>query len=151
MNIKDHQQLLAMRQNNIGRFFQRAARDYSELALQKLHARGYNLSLFHTALISNLDVEGNNIQTLADRAGISKQAMGQLVKELEQQGFITRQPDPDDKRASIIQFTESGWQALRDSYEVKLEIEAEYTAKLGEDGIIQLRQLLQLLLEESGD
>lgn len=136
-----------MRQQNIGRLFQRAARAYSELALEKLQAHGYvGITLFHTALISNLDTAGTRITTLADRAGFSKQAMGQVVSELEQGGYITRVSDPTDKRATLIQFTEAGRQLLEVAYQVKLEIEAEYTARLGAANMESLRNLLETLI-----
>ncbi len=84
-------ELVALRQQNIGRLFQRAARAYSELALKKARDYGYGeLTLFHTALISNLDIEGTRITTLAQRAGVSKQAMGQLVADLEKRLNLKR-------------------------------------------------------------
>ena len=144
----DQQALLALRQNNIGRLFQRAARAYSDVALIKLRDRGYEgLTLFHTALISNLDIEGNRITTLAHRAGVSKQAMGQVVGELEQRGYVERIPDPNDGRATLIKFTEQGWQLLQDAYFVKLEIETEYTEILGKAGMEALWGLLKGLIE----
>ena len=143
----DQQELVALRQGNIGRLFLRAARAYSELALQKAHHYGYSgLTLFHTALIANLDIEGTRITTLAKRAGISKQAMGQLVADLTERGYIHRQPDPADKRASLIFFTEKGWQFLQDAYRVKLEIESEYAQVLGESEMVQLKESLERLL-----
>lgn len=144
----NREDIVALRQQNIGRLFQRAARAYSELALQKAATFGYEgMTLFHTALISNLDEDGTRITTLAHRAGISKQAMGQLVKELEAKGYIERKPDLEDKRATLVVFTEQGWQLLQDVYQVKLEIEAEYTAVLGEENMAMLWQLLNSLLE----
>jgi DNA-binding MarR family transcriptional regulator len=148
MTPVDPKALAALRHENIGRFFQRAARAYSERALKKLHTYGYEgLTLVHTALISNLDIEGTRITVLADRAGITKQAMGQLVADLEVRGFIQRAADPDDKRAVVIQFTEGGWQFLEDAYRVKVEIEAEYTAVLGEEAMETLRVLLRQLID----
>ncbi len=144
------EELVALRQTNIGRLFQRATRAYSELALQKLHARGYEgITLFHTALIANLDLEGTRISTLAHRAGVSKQAMGQLVTELSKRGYIEKKPDPADKRASLIFFTDLGWQLLQDAFLVKQEIEAEYTAVLGETEMAQLRIYLEQLLADN--
>ncbi|MGL4608421.1 MAG: MarR family winged helix-turn-helix transcriptional regulator [Trueperaceae bacterium] len=132
MNQQDKQKLLALRQQNIGRMFQRAARAYSELALEKLSAKGHEgLTLFHTNLISNLDVEGTHIKVLAERAGMSKQAMGQVANELEKRGYVKAVTDSKDKRATLITFTNLGWTFLEDAYEAKLAIERTYTAKLG--------------------
>lgn len=142
------QELVALRQNNIGRMFQRAARTYSDLALTKLREYGHEgLTLFHTALISNLDLEGTRISTLAQRAGVSKQAMGQLVADLEGRGYIERIPDPNDGRAILVKFTEQGWQFLQDAYLVKQAIETEYIAILGEEGMRTLWQLLEAFIE----
>jgi DNA-binding MarR family transcriptional regulator len=77
---------------------------------------------------------------------VSKQAMGQLVADLEERGFIQRAPDPEDKRATRIQFTEMGWQFLQDAYQIKLEIEAAYTAVLTPAVMQTLRQALEKLL-----
>ena len=150
MSKIDRDQLLKLRQDNIGRLFQRAARMYSELALEKLQAAGHEgLTLFHTALISNLDVEGTRIVTLAERAGVTKQAMGQVVAELEERGYIVKTPDPDDKRAVLIQFTERGYQFLEDAYHIKVEIESEFAVKLGEESYRRLRDLLDALVSQS--
>ena len=144
------EELVALRQTNIGRLFQRATRAYSDRALTKLHARGHEgITLFHTALIANLDLEGTRISTLAHRAGISKQAMGQLVTDLSKRGYIEKKPDPADKRAALIFFTDLGWQALQDAFLVKKEIEAEYAAVLGETEMQQLRDNLEKLLAAS--
>jgi DNA-binding MarR family transcriptional regulator len=149
MNQIDKQKLLALRQQNIGRLFQRAARAYSELALEKLHTQGHEgLTLFHTALISNLDVEGTNIKVLAERAGVSKQAMGQLADELEKRGYIRAVKDTKDKRATLISFTEKGWQFLQDAYKVKQDIERDYSVVLGKRGLKQLSSLLETLLRD---
>jgi DNA-binding MarR family transcriptional regulator len=148
MNQADKQKLLALRQHNIGRMFQRAARAYSELALEKLHSKGHGgLTLFHTALISNLDVEGTNIKLLAERAGMSKQAMGQVADELEKRGYIRANKDSKDKRATLITFTDKGWQFLQDAYQVKQDIERDYESVLGKKGLKQLYTLLETLLQ----
>jgi DNA-binding MarR family transcriptional regulator len=150
MNQVDKQKLLALRQHNIGRMFQRAARAYSELALEKLHSKGHGgLTLFHTTLISNLDTEGTNIKVLAERAGMSKQAMGQVAGELEKRGYIKTSKDSKDKRATLITFTEQGWQFLQDAYEVKQAIERDYQKVLGKKGLEQLSTLLETLLQNN--
>ena len=141
-------QVAALRQQHTGRLFWRAHRAFGELAFAKLHERGYDgLSIIHTNLLAHLDIEGTNVTTLAERAGITKQAMGRLVDELEAKGYVASLPDPADGRAKLVRFTDSGWQFLLDSYEIKQEIEAIYTDLLGEDGIAQLRTALEKVAE----
>jgi len=140
--------LIEMRNKNIGRLFQRAARAYSERALTLLHEKGFDdITLFHTTLIANLDIEGSQITLIAERAGITKQAMGQLANELEIKGYVIKSRDPQDKRAFRVSFTNKGKEALEAAYQVKLMIEAEYSDKLGAQNNAQLRQLLENLLE----
>lgn len=148
MSATDWDNLIQTRQENIGRLFQRAARAYSERALALLEHYGHQgLTLFHTTLISHLDIEGTQISTLAERAGMTKQAMGQIAKELEDRQYIRRVPDPHDKRAVLLKFTESGRQFLQDAYQVKQMIEAEYIQVLGDNGMQELKTLLRLLVE----
>ena len=143
-------QIQALREENIGRLFLRAHRAFGELAYEKLHKRGHDgLSIVHTALLAHLDMHGTQVTTLADRAGITKQAMGRLVDELESKGYVESAPDPTDGRAKRVTFTERGWQFLTDAYEVKLEIEVAYSSILGEDGMVQLRAALEKLLENA--
>jgi DNA-binding MarR family transcriptional regulator len=100
-------------------------------------------------LLSHLDLEGTHITALADRAGITKQSMGQLVLDLEKRGYIERRVDRLDRRATLVLFTSTGWQFLRDAYEIKKEIEAEYQAMIGEEEMEQLRATLRRLLEQA--
>lgn len=70
---------------------------------------------------------------------MTKQSMGQLVMELEQRGYVARQDDPTDRRATLVMLTEAGWQFSVDAVTVKCEIEAEFAALLGAEELYQLR------------
>ncbi|OUR61169.1 hypothetical protein A9Q74_10285 [Colwellia sp. 39_35_sub15_T18] len=139
--------LINMREKNIGRLFQRASRSYSERALALLHEKGFSdIALFHTVLIANLDADGDQITSIAEKAGITKQAMGQIVNDLENKGYVKKTKSLRDKRAYLIEFTEHGKDALRAAYEVKIIIEKEYMALLGIDNVKHLRALLETLI-----
>lgn len=141
------EQLEELRQEHIGRLLLRTHRAFSELALRKLRQRGYTrLSMVHTTLLPHLDVDGTQATVLAERAGITKQAAGRVIADLEREGYVQRLPDPADQRASMIVFTGAGRQFLVDAYHVKKEIEQEYTALLGSGRMQQLRSTLQELL-----
>jgi DNA-binding MarR family transcriptional regulator len=143
-------QLADLRQQYIGRLLQRAYRASADLATVKLHERGHSgLSFANTLPLIHLDLDGTRINVLAERAGMTKQSMGQLVAELESLGYLTRAPDPTDGRATLIQFTEAGWGFLLDAAEIKREIEAEYAAMLGEDRLAALRDSLEFLVRSA--
>lgn len=144
----DSDQLHTLRKGNLARLLLRAARDFSALAGNKLRVRGHtNLRMGHATLLANLDPEGSRITTLAERAGMTKQGMSQLVKELENIGYLERSTDPLDRRAVLVRPTLTGQQLLQDVQEVVSEIENEYTLVLGEEKIKSLRAVLLELNE----
>ncbi|WP_422365217.1 MarR family winged helix-turn-helix transcriptional regulator [Pelagibius sp.] len=95
-----------------------------------------------------LDPRGGTPQKrLVERSGLTKQAVQQLVDDLEAAGIVQRVPDPGDKRAKIIRYTDKGKAALRDGTRIKRRIEARMTESLGEAGIKQLRANLSRIIE----
>lgn len=143
----DHEAIRALRREHIGRLLLDAHRSFSGRAVAKLRARGHaGLGPAHMALLPHLDLDGTRVTTLAERAGMTKQGMGQLVLGLARLGYVAREPDPADRRATLVTFTEAGWGFLRDAHEIKREMEAEYAAVLGEDRLETLRATLALLL-----
>lgn len=141
------EQLDDWRQRHIGRLFLQAHRDFSARTIARLRARGHGaLGLTHTALLPHIDLAGTRTTVLAERAGITKQAAGQLAADLERLGYLARAPDPTDQRATLVTFTPQGWQFLRDAHEVKREMEAEYAAVLGDAGLQALKDALGTLL-----
>lgn len=140
-------QIAYTREQNIGRLFLQAHRDFSERALVKLRARGHDgLGPAHMALLPHLEIDGTRITTLAERMQVSKQAAGQLVNDLELKGYVARGVDPHDGRAMRVTFTDGGRQFLRDAYTVKHEIEAEYRTILGDSGMEALQDALTRLV-----
>lgn len=144
------EQLAGWRQRHIGRLFLQAHRDFSSRTIAKLRARGHDaLGLTHTTLLPHIDLDGTRTTVLAERAGITKQAAGQLASDLERLGYVMRAADPSDQRATLVTFTPLGWQFLRDAHEIKREMEAEYAAVLGEEGLQALKDALVALLQAS--
>lgn len=53
-------------------------------------------------------IEGRRVTELATRAAMTKQSMHELVGYLQDHGYLTREPDPDDERARLIRLTARG-------------------------------------------
>ena len=143
-------QIEDIRQHHIGRLLLLAQRAFSASMLNKLRERRNDISgvgIAHTNLLANVDLEGTKITTLAERAGMTKQSVGELVKDLEARGYVERTADQHDRRAVLVRFTDAGLQLLRDSGEVKHEIEAHYSAQLGERSFEELKASLYRLIE----
>jgi DNA-binding MarR family transcriptional regulator len=106
--------------------------EHVPLALSNLAARG-QVNAAHIHITRHVALEGSRLSELAERAGLTKQAMGDLVDQCEAWGLVTRQPDPRDGRARIVRFTEVGlaWlQAFRDAV---AQAEAEFRAEVGDE------------------
>ncbi len=144
----DEQQLQELRERHVGRLLLQAHRAFNARAVEKLQERGYeNLTLAHLTLLPHLDVAGTRITTLAERAGMTKQGMGQLVLDLERQGYVARTPDPSDRRAALVAFTDAGKRFLRDAVTVTRDLETEYAALLGQQQLATLRDALAAIVE----
>ena len=100
----------------------------------------------HTNLFPHIDMEGTRLTDLAKRVGISKQAVGQLVDELEDMGVVERVPDPEDGRAKLIRFVrEDGQPILVRGLAVLGELESQMEAHIGTRPMKQLHRALLAL------
>lgn len=88
--------------------------------------------------------QGARATALAQRSGVTKQAMSQLIRELETRGYVEQVADPDDTRAKLVRLTRSGIALRAACYQVRLEINAAALRALGSK---KLRRLHQDLLE----
>jgi DNA-binding MarR family transcriptional regulator len=91
--------------------------------------------------------EGSRLTDLAGQAGITKQSAGFLVDQLERAGYVRRVPDPDDGRARLVRIAERGARSVEISSRIVAEVEAEWTAHVGEARMEQLRRVLTDLRE----
>jgi len=79
---------------------------------------------------------------LAERAGMSKQAMNQLLLSLETAGYIERSAAEDDGRTRVVRLTRRGRAAYDRMAEVLKEIERDWAAELGTKAFADLKTLL---------
>jgi DNA-binding MarR family transcriptional regulator len=111
--------------------------------IHDLNAAGFReLSLPHMALFRFSGPDGVRPGVLAERAGMSKQAMNRLLGSLEDLGYLVRSDAPDEGRARIVRFTKRGHAAYAKALEVLREIEREWRAELGPKDFNQLKELL---------
>jgi DNA-binding MarR family transcriptional regulator len=89
------------------------------------------LTRLHGAVIAHLDEEGTRATELARRSGRHKQIIGRIVDELEELGYVERQPERADRRAKLVVPTERGREVMRLSDEVILDIERRLADALG--------------------
>ena len=111
----------------------KAARLLNERAIERIRLRtGQPVRVAHTTVLPHIDLEGTRLTELARRLGVSKQAAGQIVDELEEFGMLERVADPQDARAKLVRFSKKGQAAMLDGLQVLGEIEAEMRDVIGE-------------------
>jgi DNA-binding MarR family transcriptional regulator len=111
--------------------------------IRELNAAGFTeLSLPHIAVFRYPGPDGERPGVIAERAGMSKQAMNRLLGSLEDSGYLVRSGSSDEGRARIVHLTKRGHAAWARSHEVLHEIEREWTAELGKKDFAQLKTLL---------
>ncbi len=111
--------------------------------IDELNAAGFeDLRVPHMSVLQFPGPDGIRPGTLAERAGMSKQAMNQLLRSLEDLGYITRSDAPEEGRARIIRFTKRGRAAYLKIHDVLRTIEREWSAALGAKDFARLKELL---------
>jgi DNA-binding MarR family transcriptional regulator len=133
----------------------RAARVVNLTAMERVPATGGALRQAHTQLFPHITSEGVRLTELAERVGVSKQAIGPLVDDLEREGMIERVADPLDRRAKLIRWTRRGEKALLQGLAVLAGIEQEVGRRIGKQRLAQLadtcEQLIALLTSEDAE
>lgn len=104
----------------------------NELVMARLAERGHvEVRAAHSAVFQYLDDDGTTVSLLAERARMTKQAMAELVRHLEAHDYVTRVPDPADRRAKLVLATDRGREVQAIAGELVPEIEERVGAVVG--------------------
>ncbi len=127
----------------IGALLRVPAQAIQRRIINELNEAGFKgLTIPHMAALQFPSPDGVRPGVLAERAGMSKQAMNRLLGSLEDLGCIVRSDAPDEGRARIIHFTKRGHAAYAKILEILRDIEREWSAELGPKDFAQLKELL---------
>ena len=127
----------------IGALLRAPAHAIHRRIIKELNAAGFDeLRLPHIAVLQFPGPDGVSPGTLAERAGMSKQAMNQLLQSLEGCGYISRSAAPGEGRMRIVHFTKRGRAAYSKIYEILRDVEREWIAELGSRAFARLKELL---------
>lgn len=137
--------------NNLVRLLREFAKDFEYRVLKTLRERGHEtIRPSHSAVFSNLGLGAVRVTELAERAQVTQQAMGKMLKELERLGYIARDVDGQDKRAKEIRLTEAGVKLVEDSMLVVEEVRQEYAQKIGAKELDELEGSLRAAVNKLG-
>lgn len=111
-----------------------------------LAAAGYaDILPAHLGVFQHPGPDGQRPGVLALRTRASKQAMNHLLHQLEEGGYLVREPSNGDRRTRIVRLTPRGWDAAAVIEETMLEVEKDWHDALGEQTYRALRQGLARL------
>lgn len=111
--------------------------------LERLHEAGFtDLEPAHLSVFQYPGPQGRKPSELAAHLRVSKQALNYLLGQLERLGYLTRAPDPDDRRSRRIELTERGYATVPVIRGAVAEMEALWEEQLGTRRFATLRTLL---------
>jgi DNA-binding MarR family transcriptional regulator len=88
---------------------------FAQTFLRWLDAPG-SLTYPRLRILERLHCEGPAMMSeLADDAGLTRRNLTTLADALEHDGLIRRTAHPDDRRATLLELTDTGWQAAEQS------------------------------------
>ena len=83
---------------------------------------------------------------LARLAKVEQPTMAQLLSRMERDGLITREPDPDDRRSSLVSLTVQALERLPAGREILLQGNRDMTRGLSHEEVETLVSLLERVL-----
>jgi DNA-binding MarR family transcriptional regulator len=133
------------RHDNVGRLLNNAVARFEARVLELMSQSGHpQARISHISLTRNLDLSGTRVSELARRAGMTKQAMGELVSQCAALRLVVTSADPSDKRARLVRFTPGGLRWL-DAFRQAVDLaEREMRDEVGAISMDVLRGALAL-------
>lgn len=73
------------------------------------------LLLADNEALINLELQPMRMSEIAEKLVLSRGGTTKVIDRLEELGHVTRRPDPEDRRATLVEITDSGRQARADA------------------------------------
>lgn len=134
---------------SLGQVLVKAARLVNRHAIEKMRSdpRYSAIRYKHLSIMPHLDLEGTRVTVLAERMEMTKQGVGQLVSEMEDQGILERLPDPTDGRAKLVRLTAAGRASIFDGLRALGGTEDLLREVLGQSELTRLHRSLLKVVE----
>lgn len=99
----------------------------NEMVLEEVRERGFeDIRPTHATAFRCMENEGSRVTVMAERAGVTKQAMSQVVQEMVRMGYLATHPDPADKRALLVKRTRGGDKLMEAFVEADKVVEGRF-------------------------
>lgn len=112
--------------------------------LSETHRRGHTfVKAAHNDVFATLPFEGARASDMAVRAGITRQSMGEIIRDLVDLDLLEMQTDPTDGRAKIVTYSAHGREFAREGFQHILDMEARFADELGAEDYETTRRVLE--------
>lgn len=127
----------------IGALLRMAWTRFRQRMFESVRAAGYDdLQPVHVSLFRYPTIAGLRPGQLAEEAGLSKQAINDLLRQLEAMGYIALEPDPTDRRARRIVLTPRGSEVMECIRTAAAVIAEDWSRAVGEERFEAIRRTL---------
>ena len=116
--------------------------------VREAHERGYTeVKYAHNAVFGFLGEAGARASEMAERAGMTRQSMGEIIRDLVDLGVLEMRPDPTDRRAKVVFYTPKGLALTTGGHEYIVGLEKRFAEEFGAEQYQQLRAALVRITE----
>ena len=137
----DHKPLIAL--------VDRLNRSLQEEMVRSGRAAGYpELKPAHNALFGTLSASrGSHTADMAAQFGITRQSMGEIVRELATLGIVQMTVDPEDRRAKLVTYTDYGLGVARAGRRHIMRLEDRLAEEFGAAEYARVLEVLTRITE----
>ena len=125
----------------------RAATQIIDAIQQGLAERGFgDVRPAHGFAFARISAGDASVADVATHLGVTKQAVSQLVEQLVQRGYVTREPSTRDRRAHRLALTARGWACTRAAEQAAGDTTAAWQRQLGKQRMTEFHAALHAVV-----
>jgi DNA-binding MarR family transcriptional regulator len=129
----------------IGALLRLARESVGTRLLKGLETAGFgDINAAYFTVLQYPGPDGATPSELAERAGMTKQAMNYTLGQLEELGYIKRKSEAG-RRQTTVRLTPRGWRAIEAVWQISIEIETELREMIGKAHFEDFRSVLKRL------
>ncbi|MFI5696037.1 MarR family winged helix-turn-helix transcriptional regulator [Kribbella sp. NPDC051586] len=127
---------------------ERASRAMQADMVRRAHADGHaEVKMAHNSVFGTLHAEGARAADMAVRAGITRQSMGEVIRDMVGLDLLEMQSDPADGRAKVVKYSDHGLAVAGDGFRYLGQLERRFAEEFGEQEYEVARDVLARLVD----
>ncbi|MGO4257842.1 MarR family winged helix-turn-helix transcriptional regulator [Marmoricola sp. RAF53] len=125
----------------------RLNRELQQDMVDEAARQGFPSKSAYNYVFATLDADGSRAARMAEQAGITRQSMGEVIRDMAEAGLVEMVPDPADRRAKLVIWTEAGLAQGQRGFEHILELEERFSQEIGAEDYATARRVLSRLYQ----